>query len=54
MTPRSSGRGGYRVASRVEDGEPVVLVVEVGDRRDVHRSLRAAGRPRSSPASLCA
>ncbi|MFH9608065.1 type II toxin-antitoxin system RelE/ParE family toxin [Streptomyces sp. NPDC017448] len=31
--------GSYRVAYRVEDGELVILVVKVGDRRDVHRSL---------------
>ncbi|MCP9944070.1 type II toxin-antitoxin system RelE/ParE family toxin [Streptomyces somaliensis] len=30
--------GSYRVAYRINDGELVVLVVKVGDRRDVHRS----------------
>ncbi|WP_086740149.1 type II toxin-antitoxin system RelE family toxin [Streptomyces glaucescens] len=29
--------GSYRVAHQIDDGELVVLVVEVGDRRDVHR-----------------
>ncbi|RKN08769.1 hypothetical protein D7319_14995 [Streptomyces radicis] len=29
--------GGYRVAHRIDDGELVILVVKVGDRRDVHR-----------------
>ncbi|CAD5957373.1 MULTISPECIES: type II toxin-antitoxin system RelE family toxin [Streptomyces] len=31
--------GSYRVAYQVEDGELVILVVKVGDRRDVYRSL---------------
>ncbi|MBV2356076.1 type II toxin-antitoxin system RelE/ParE family toxin [Streptomyces sp. J2-1] len=31
--------GSYRVAYRVEDGELVVLVVKIGDRRDVHRTI---------------
>ncbi|MGW3991596.1 type II toxin-antitoxin system RelE family toxin [Streptomyces sp. NPDC004830] len=31
--------GSYRVAYQIHDGELVVLVVEVGDRRDVHRNL---------------
>ncbi|MDX3115979.1 type II toxin-antitoxin system RelE/ParE family toxin [Streptomyces scabiei] len=31
--------GSYRVAYRIDDGELVVLVVKVGDRRDVHRNL---------------
>ncbi|BCL28354.1 type II toxin-antitoxin system RelE/ParE family toxin [Streptomyces aurantiacus] len=31
--------GGYRVAYQVEDRELVILVVKVGDRRDVYRSL---------------
>ncbi|MBZ6232077.1 type II toxin-antitoxin system RelE family toxin [Streptomyces olivaceus] len=31
--------GSYRVAYRINDGELVILVVTVGDRRDVHRSL---------------
>ncbi|MCC3767917.1 type II toxin-antitoxin system RelE/ParE family toxin [Streptomyces sp. UNOC14_S4] len=31
--------GRYRVAYQVIDGELVVLVVKVGDRRDVHRGL---------------
>lgn len=31
--------GNYRVACRVEDGELLVLVVEVGGRRDVYRTL---------------
>ena len=31
--------GNYRVAYRVEDGELLILVVKVGDRRDVHRTL---------------
>ncbi|MEU2596368.1 type II toxin-antitoxin system RelE family toxin [Streptomyces hirsutus] len=31
--------GSYRVAYRINDGEPVILVVKVGDRRDVHRKL---------------
>ncbi|MFD3551436.1 type II toxin-antitoxin system RelE/ParE family toxin [Streptomyces goshikiensis] len=31
--------GSYRVAYQVLDGELVVLVVEVGDRRDVHRDI---------------
>ncbi|WP_399138628.1 type II toxin-antitoxin system RelE/ParE family toxin [Streptomyces sp. NBUA17] len=31
--------GSYRVAYRINDGELVILMVTVGDRRDVHRSL---------------
>ncbi|MFJ8506695.1 type II toxin-antitoxin system RelE/ParE family toxin [Streptomyces avermitilis] len=31
--------GGYRVAYRVEDGELIILVVKVGDRRDVYRTI---------------
>lgn len=31
--------GSYRIAYQVLDGELVVLVVEVGDRRDVHRDI---------------
>ncbi|AWL38874.1 MULTISPECIES: type II toxin-antitoxin system RelE family toxin [Streptomyces] len=31
--------GSYRVAYQVEDGELIVLVVKVGDRRDVYRSI---------------
>ncbi|MFE7484202.1 type II toxin-antitoxin system RelE/ParE family toxin [Streptomyces sp. NPDC057552] len=31
--------GGYQVAYRVEDGELIILVVKVGNRRDVYRSL---------------
>ncbi|EME98575.1 RelE/StbE family addiction module toxin [Streptomyces mobaraensis NBRC 13819 = DSM 40847] len=31
--------GGYRVAYRVDNGELVILVVKVGDRRDVYRNL---------------
>ncbi|MFJ6790834.1 type II toxin-antitoxin system RelE family toxin [Streptomyces angustmyceticus] len=31
--------GSYRVAYRVEDGELLILVVKIGDRRDVHRSI---------------
>ncbi|HEX5568106.1 MAG TPA: type II toxin-antitoxin system RelE/ParE family toxin [Streptomyces sp.] len=31
--------GSHRVAYRVNNGELVVLVVKVGDRRDVHRNL---------------
>ncbi|MEV1049622.1 type II toxin-antitoxin system RelE/ParE family toxin [Streptomyces sp. NPDC049887] len=31
--------GSYRVAYQINDGGLVVLVVKVGDRRDVHRSL---------------
>ncbi|MFT2020157.1 type II toxin-antitoxin system RelE family toxin [Streptomyces sp. 796.1] len=31
--------GNYRVAYQVNDGELVVLVVKVGDRRDVYRAL---------------
>ncbi|WP_405751738.1 type II toxin-antitoxin system RelE/ParE family toxin [Streptomyces sp. NBC_01020] len=30
--------GSYRAAYRVEDGELIILVVKVGDRRDVHRN----------------
>jgi mRNA interferase RelE/StbE len=31
--------GNHRVAYRINDGELVVLVVKVGDRRDVYRNL---------------
>ncbi|RAJ62532.1 mRNA-degrading endonuclease RelE of RelBE toxin-antitoxin system [Streptomyces sp. Amel2xB2] len=31
--------GNYRVAYQIDDGELVVLVVKVGDRRDVYRNL---------------
>ncbi|MEU9365945.1 type II toxin-antitoxin system RelE/ParE family toxin [Streptomyces avermitilis] len=31
--------GSYRVAYRVEDGELIILVVKVGDRRDVYRTI---------------
>ncbi|GAB2937582.1 type II toxin-antitoxin system RelE family toxin [Streptomyces heilongjiangensis] len=31
--------GSYRVAYQVNDGELLVLVVKVGDRRDVYRNL---------------
>ncbi|MFJ2772155.1 type II toxin-antitoxin system RelE/ParE family toxin [Streptomyces sp. NPDC087300] len=31
--------GNYRVAYQINDGELVILVVKVGDRRDVYRSL---------------
>jgi mRNA interferase RelE/StbE len=31
--------GGYRVAYQINDGELVILVVKVGDRRDVYRDL---------------
>ncbi|MCD9903916.1 type II toxin-antitoxin system RelE/ParE family toxin [Streptomyces sp. MT29] len=31
--------GSYRVAYQVADGELIILVVKVGDRRDVYRSL---------------
>ncbi|GAA3724136.1 hypothetical protein GCM10023082_22790 [Streptomyces tremellae] len=31
--------GPYRVAYQIDDGELVVLVVKVGDRRDVYRTL---------------
>ncbi|WP_329050999.1 type II toxin-antitoxin system RelE/ParE family toxin [Streptomyces violaceus] len=31
--------GSYRVAYQIDDGELVVLVVKVGDRRDVYRDL---------------
>ncbi|MEU3265271.1 type II toxin-antitoxin system RelE family toxin [Streptomyces bacillaris] len=31
--------GSYRVAYRVEGGELIILVVKVGNRRDVYRSL---------------
>ncbi|MEU0358313.1 type II toxin-antitoxin system RelE family toxin [Streptomyces cyaneofuscatus] len=31
--------GSYRVAYQVEDGELIILVVKVGDRWDVYRSL---------------
>ncbi|MET7359020.1 type II toxin-antitoxin system RelE/ParE family toxin [Streptomyces sp. NPDC005562] len=31
--------GSYRVAYQINDGELIVLVVKVGDRRDVYRNL---------------
>jgi mRNA interferase RelE/StbE len=31
--------GNHRIAYRIDDGELVVLVVTVGDRRDVYRTL---------------
>ncbi|MFI8189882.1 type II toxin-antitoxin system RelE/ParE family toxin [Streptomyces sp. NPDC085946] len=31
--------GSYRVAYQINDGELVILVVKVGDRRDIHRGL---------------
>ncbi|GAA1914945.1 type II toxin-antitoxin system RelE/ParE family toxin [Streptomyces sodiiphilus] len=31
--------GSYRIAYQVDDGELLVLVVKVGDRRDVYRGL---------------
>jgi mRNA interferase RelE/StbE len=31
--------GSYRVAYQVEDGELIILVVKVGNRRDVYRSI---------------
>ncbi|MFJ9032686.1 type II toxin-antitoxin system RelE/ParE family toxin [Streptomyces sp. NPDC102274] len=31
--------GNYRVAYQVEDGELTILVVKVGDRRDVYRGI---------------
>ncbi|CAM5465036.1 hypothetical protein SAVIM338S_03021 [Streptomyces avidinii] len=31
--------GGYRIAYQVLDGELVVLVVKVGDRRDIYRGI---------------
>ncbi|MEV3874744.1 type II toxin-antitoxin system RelE/ParE family toxin [Streptomyces sp. NPDC049906] len=31
--------GSHRIAYQINDGELVVLVVKVGDRRDVHRNL---------------
>ncbi|MFB7918617.1 type II toxin-antitoxin system RelE/ParE family toxin [Streptomyces sp. NPDC056061] len=31
--------GSYGVACRINDGELVILVVKVGDRRDVYRNL---------------
>ncbi|WP_267245156.1 type II toxin-antitoxin system RelE family toxin [Streptomyces sp. PR69] len=31
--------GSYRVAYRINDGELIILVVKVGDRRDVYRNL---------------
>ncbi|WP_406008520.1 type II toxin-antitoxin system RelE/ParE family toxin [Streptomyces sp. NBC_00637] len=33
------GVGSYRVAYQINDGELVILVVKVGDRRDVYRNL---------------
>ncbi|WP_405561415.1 type II toxin-antitoxin system RelE/ParE family toxin [Streptomyces sp. NBC_01180] len=31
--------GSYRVAYQVEDGELIILVVKIGDRRDVYRHI---------------
>ncbi|MGW5116690.1 type II toxin-antitoxin system RelE family toxin [Streptomyces noursei] len=31
--------GSYRVAYRVENGELLILVVKIGDRRDVYRDI---------------
>ncbi|MBL1090392.1 MULTISPECIES: type II toxin-antitoxin system RelE family toxin [Streptomyces] len=31
--------GNYRIAYQVEDGELIILVVKVGDRRDVYRNI---------------
>ncbi|MEU8588255.1 type II toxin-antitoxin system RelE/ParE family toxin [Streptomyces sp. NPDC048664] len=31
--------GSYRVAYRVGDGELIILVVKIGDRRDVYRDI---------------
>lgn len=31
--------GNYRIAYQINDGELVILVVKVGDRRDVYRNL---------------
>ncbi|MFG2223906.1 type II toxin-antitoxin system RelE/ParE family toxin [Streptomyces sp. NPDC048644] len=31
--------GNYRIAYQVEDDELIILVVEVGDRRDVYRNI---------------
>ncbi|MEU9792610.1 type II toxin-antitoxin system RelE/ParE family toxin [Streptomyces sparsogenes] len=31
--------GNYRVAYQVQDGELIILVVKVGDRRDVYRRI---------------
>ncbi|TSB25813.1 type II toxin-antitoxin system RelE family toxin [Streptomyces benahoarensis] len=31
--------GNHRIAYRIEDGELVILVIEVGERRDVYRAL---------------
>jgi mRNA interferase RelE/StbE len=31
--------GSYRIAYRINEGELVILVVKVGDRRDVYRDL---------------
>ncbi|MYW02205.1 type II toxin-antitoxin system RelE/ParE family toxin [Streptomyces sp. SID3343] len=31
--------GDHRVVYQVEDGESIVLVVKVGNRRDIHRNL---------------
>ncbi|MEU1299020.1 type II toxin-antitoxin system RelE family toxin [Streptomyces shenzhenensis] len=31
--------GSYRVACQINDGELVILLVKVGDRRDVYRTL---------------
>ncbi|GAB1336047.1 type II toxin-antitoxin system RelE/ParE family toxin [Streptomyces sp. E-15] len=31
--------GSYRIAYQVDDGELIILVVKVGDRRDVYRKL---------------
>ncbi|MFC4561983.1 type II toxin-antitoxin system RelE/ParE family toxin [Nocardiopsis mangrovi] len=31
--------GGYRIAYQIKDSELIILVVKVGDRRDVYRNL---------------
>ncbi|MFF8913794.1 type II toxin-antitoxin system RelE/ParE family toxin [Streptomyces sp. NPDC015032] len=31
--------GSYRVAYQVEDGELIILVVKIGDRRDIYRNI---------------
>ncbi|MFD3910485.1 type II toxin-antitoxin system RelE/ParE family toxin [Streptomyces sp. NPDC058603] len=31
--------GNYRVAYQIDDGELLILVVKIGDRRDVYRNL---------------
>ncbi|MCZ7414909.1 MULTISPECIES: type II toxin-antitoxin system RelE family toxin [unclassified Streptomyces] len=32
--------GNFRIAYRIDDGELIILVVAVGNRRDVYRNLR--------------